>query len=226
LTQQDVPSDTTPIPAASLILMRDRAGAAPELLIVRRGAALVFAAGAYVFPGGRVDDEDRTAGASHFPHLDPDDAAARIAAIRETIEETGVVATGQPGDLVPFARWLPRHERLTRRFDARFYLARTGSRAEPVADGVESSHAFWATAADLLERCRQGDGRAIFPTRRLLERLARFASFAEAREDAGRWPDRIISPRVEQRAGEAWLCIPEDAGYPVTAERIATALRY
>jgi len=216
----------TPIDAASLILMRERAGNAAEFLIVRREASLAFAAGAYVFPGGRLDPEDHRAGRLQHPHLDPVETAARIAAIRETAEETGIVVEAEPADLIPFARWLPVHEEVVRRFDTRFYLARIDRDVEPVADGVESSHAFWATAGDILERCARGDGRVIFPTRRLLERLARFASFDEARVEAEVLPQRIISPWVEQREGRNWLCIPDDAGYPVTSEPIATAFRY
>jgi 8-oxo-dGTP pyrophosphatase MutT (NUDIX family) len=219
-------------PAASLILMRDRLAGAPELLIVQRSAALAFAAGAYVFPGGRVDPEDVDLARRLCPDLDPADGAARVAAIRETREETAIMsasaAAGQPfdvGELVPFARWLPQ-ERVVRRFDTRFYLAEATDDAEPVADGVETAAAFWMSAAELQERCARGEGRAIFPTRRLLDRLARFASFAEAREEAERLPARIITPWVECRSDGEWLCIPEDAGYPVTAERLDTATRY
>lgn len=215
-----------PIDAASLILMRERPGDAPEYLMVQRGASLVFAASAYVFPGGRVDPEDRAEAALRLPQLDAADAAARIAAIRETAEETGIALETPLVALVPFARWLPVHEEVVRRFDTRFYLARIDHDAEPKADGVESSHAFWASAQDVLDRCERGDGRAIFPTRRLLERLARFASFAEARAEAERLPQRIISPWEEQRDGQARLCIPDDAGYPVTSEAIETAFRY
>lgn len=217
--------------AASLILMRDRAGEAPRILFVQRGLSLVFAAGAYVFPGGRVDPEDRVEAALRHPGLEPDEGAARIAAIRETREETGILLDLDPDPdhgaaLIPFARWLPRHEAVKRRFDTRFYLARATAEDRPVADGEESSQAFWATAAEVLARCEAGEGRAIFPTRRLLERLALFGSFAEARADAERWPPRIVSPWIEQRGDGEWLCIPDDAGYPVTAEPMATAFRY
>ena len=49
------------IPAATLIVMRDRVGAAPELLMVERAAKLAFAGGAMVFPGGRIDVGDEVA---------------------------------------------------------------------------------------------------------------------------------------------------------------------
>ncbi|THD35412.1 MAG: NUDIX hydrolase [Sphingomonas sp.] len=76
------------IPAATLILIRDRAGAAPDLLMVERAKAMVFAGGALVFPGGRIDPGDYTLAATL--QLEPEDGPARIAAIRETIEEAGV----------------------------------------------------------------------------------------------------------------------------------------
>ena len=78
----------SPIPAATLVLMRDRTGAPPEILMVERAKAMVFAGGALVFPGGRVDPGDWALAAELGG--DAEDAPARIAAIRETIEEAGV----------------------------------------------------------------------------------------------------------------------------------------
>lgn len=216
----------SPSPAASLILMRDRRSGPPDILIVRRGAALVFAAGAYVFPGGRVDPADFAAAERQVGVADSAERAARIAAVRETQEETGIAAAAEVADLVPFARWMPPVE-APRRFDTRFYLARArDDGAAPLADGIESDAAFWASAQAVLDDCAAGRGRAIFPTRRLLERLAQFGSFAAACEQAMRLPDRIIAPWVEQRPDGAWLCIPPDAGYPVTAELLGEAMRF
>ncbi|WP_066476683.1 MULTISPECIES: NUDIX hydrolase [unclassified Sphingomonas] len=143
-----------PIPAATLILFRDRAGAPPELLFVERSPAMRFAGGAIVFPGGRIDAADYA-----LARLQTDDdaamveRAARIAAIRETAEEAGVAVglTGE-GDLSRLRRDLAggmatgaalhdagyalATDRLTpfarwcpdfphaRVFDTRFYLAR------------------------------------------------------------------------------------------------------
>src|SRR5688572_17880091 len=75
-----------PIPAATLVVLRERAGGPPELLMVERTARMAFAGGAMVFPGGRIDADDRVLAAE----MAASDAAARIAAIRETLEETGV----------------------------------------------------------------------------------------------------------------------------------------
>jgi 8-oxo-dGTP pyrophosphatase MutT (NUDIX family) len=77
------------IPASTLVLFRDRKHGAPELLVVERAATMAFAGGAIVFPGGRVDQDDHVLAIRYGNH-DPDCAAARIAAIRETIEESGI----------------------------------------------------------------------------------------------------------------------------------------
>ena len=79
-----------PIPAATLVIFRDQPGSnAPELLMVERSAKMVFAAGAAVFPGGRIDDADFEY-ARALGHDDFEEYGARIAAVRESIEETGI----------------------------------------------------------------------------------------------------------------------------------------
>lgn len=80
-------------PAATLVIFRNAPdGGPPELLMVQRSKAMSFAGGAAVFPGGRVDDADFTLaealGAADADHRD--ELAARIAAVRETLEETGL----------------------------------------------------------------------------------------------------------------------------------------
>ena len=77
------------IPAATLILMRPGAGA-PELLVMERAANLAFAPGALVFPGGRIEQDDHRLAQWIGPHFEH--AAARVAAVRETIEEAGIAA--------------------------------------------------------------------------------------------------------------------------------------
>lgn len=79
---------TKAIPAATLILLRESEGSIPEMLMVERSQKMVFAAGAMVFPGGRIDADDEELARNIAPKME--DAAARIAAIRETIEESGL----------------------------------------------------------------------------------------------------------------------------------------
>jgi len=154
-------------------------------------------------------------------------------ALRERLEAGDAFAAAlsalglklQPDALVPFARWLPDLPE-PRRFDATFYLAKAPAHAPPpVAQAGEAQRVFWASAAEVLADVDAGRARAIFPTRRNLERLAGFNSFEEARADAERHPMRTITPWVETRKGKDWLCIPDDAGYPITAQLLATVRR-
>jgi 8-oxo-dGTP pyrophosphatase MutT (NUDIX family) len=85
------------MPAATLVIVRDRPDDAPLLLMIERAQNMAFAGGALVFPGGRVDPGDHIVAVDpalvSANSIDRDEAAARIAAIRETIEEVGI-ATG------------------------------------------------------------------------------------------------------------------------------------
>ena len=111
-------------------------------------------------------------------------------------------------------------------FDTRFYLADLGTGAvDLLVDATENTHLFWASAAEALNLADTGKIKIIFPTRRNLERLAQFASFAEARAQAAAIPAQTIAPSLEQRDGAPWLCIPADAGYPVTGEPMESVAR-
>jgi 8-oxo-dGTP pyrophosphatase MutT (NUDIX family) len=86
--------DTAPRPAATLIIFRHPpASAQAQVLMLVRGSTMRFAGGACVFPGGGVDPADAALAATLAlaPGWDGiNDLAARIAAIRETLEETGL----------------------------------------------------------------------------------------------------------------------------------------
>lgn len=85
------------IPAATLVIMRPSSDGGPdEILMVKRASNMAFAAGAVVFPGGRIDPDDYLVARQHGFASDEVDGAARVAALRETLEETGL-AVGWPG---------------------------------------------------------------------------------------------------------------------------------
>lgn len=84
----------TPRPASTLLLLRQEEARPAEVLTVVRNAKTAFAGGALVFPGGAVDPSDHDlAGdiAGTHPGLTNEDKAIRIAAIRETFEESGIL---------------------------------------------------------------------------------------------------------------------------------------
>src|SRR5438477_65025 len=99
---------------AATLIMVDRSGAEPKVLLGKRHAGLKFMAGKFVFPGGRMEPGDRNMPIAS--ELDPN-AGARLmrsvqrpsihkarglalAAIRETYEETGLLL-GKQVDAVP-----------------------------------------------------------------------------------------------------------------------------
>jgi len=83
----------TPVPAATVLLIRD-GDEGLEVFMVERSNRMHFAS-ALVFPGGKVDPEDSDATllerCDGIEGLDAGAAALRIAAVRETFEECGVV---------------------------------------------------------------------------------------------------------------------------------------
>lgn len=112
------------IPAATIIIFRNApAGGAPEVLMTVRSTGMAFAGGMAVFPGGRVDPADFALGeaVAAASGLAPDEAAHQIAAVRETLEETGL-ALGLAGAIDA-----------ARAADARAMLAEVGALA-PVLD--------------------------------------------------------------------------------------------
>lgn len=101
-------TETIPIiPAATMVIMhRDPNGGAAKILMMERVKTMSFAGGAAVFPGGKVDAADfkfaRDLADDLTLGLDENEAAARLAAIRETIEEAGLAlglnGVGDPAD--------------------------------------------------------------------------------------------------------------------------------
>lgn len=100
MTGPDLPI-LPPREAGTLIIVRPRDGdGLPELLMTQRAATLRFAGGAMVFPGGGVEAGDRALAEGLKAGLPPSDLAARIAAVRETIEECGLALTAM-GQALP-----------------------------------------------------------------------------------------------------------------------------
>ncbi|MEP2551000.1 MAG: NUDIX domain-containing protein, partial [Marinomonas sp.] len=93
------PQNPEAIPAATVVIFRDnKAGDAPEILMQIRSKTMKFAGGMAVFPGGRVDDADFALAETQDFGMPVDEAAHQIAAVRETLEETGL-AIGLTGEV-------------------------------------------------------------------------------------------------------------------------------
>lgn len=105
----------TPAPAATIVLLRDRAAGGLEILLIQRHRASKFAAGDHVFPGGKIEVDDHPDDVLKWCAGLDEAAAARTlgapggsrsalahftGAIREAFEEVGVLlavdAAGRP----------------------------------------------------------------------------------------------------------------------------------
>jgi 8-oxo-dGTP pyrophosphatase MutT (NUDIX family) len=228
-------SPVEPLPAATLLLLRDGAAGLEVLMLERHRDA--FFSSALVFPGGRLDPADGASG---------EDASFRVAAIRETYEEAGVLfARGKSGQallragdvaalegrdfvalvaggeialaadlLVPFAHWIT-PARSPKRYDTRFFLARAPEGQSAAADGHEAVEILWLTPRAALAEADAGRRRLVFATRLNLMRLAASATVAAALAASAASAHKIapISPEMYDTPSGPRIRIPEGLGY-------------
>jgi len=152
----DVPDD---LPVAGTVVLVRPAARRFEVLLMRRPERGSFA-GAWVFPGGKVEEADRVGGD------EMDDA--RRAGIRETFEEVGLVVA----DLAVLSRWTPPVE-APRRIRTWFFVA-PATDAEVAAAADEVTEHSWISPAVALERHASGEWRMFPPTWMTLHGLLSF----------------------------------------------------
>lgn len=190
-------------PAATVVLLRDRVNGL-EVLLLRRHGALEFAAGMWVFPGGRLDAADYAD--------DPDDvmAAALRAAVRETREEAGLVVA--PEQMRYFSHWTtPEGE--VKRYATWFFIAAIDTTDEVRVDGGEIDEHRWTTPADALAAYRNKTIEMLPPTFITLSELATCRTAADALAMYGSRPVVEILPKFVQSEQGPCVLYQGDAGY-------------
>ena len=161
-------SDFPPaIPAATVVLLRQNHGE-PEVLMLHKNQDIDFG-GLWVFPGGRIDNED-------FNGTSDLNIAARNAAVRETIEEAGIEIPSD--DFIWFSHWTP-PPREGRRYATWFFLTSTEDEHEIRVDGQEIQNHQWINPRHALQRHSSGEIDVVPPTWVTLYTLAQFASVEE-----------------------------------------------
>lgn len=144
--------------AATVVMLRDGA-AGVEVLMIERPDRGSFA-GAWVFPGGKLEPADRLGGG------ESEEAVARRAGVRETLEETGL--TLAPQDLTTLSCWDP-PPGLALRIRTWFFLA-TVPADDASTDAAlslspdEAVAAEWVRPADALARHGRGEFHLYPPT--------------------------------------------------------------
>jgi 8-oxo-dGTP pyrophosphatase MutT (NUDIX family) len=141
------PSGAEAKPAATLVVLRDGEQGL-ETLLLKRSSKLAFHGGAWVFPGGRIDDGDWREG-------DDLARAAARAAVREATEEAGIEV--DVDTLVHFSNWTT-PDISPKRFATWFFAAPAHPEiAEAIADGVESDAVRWFRPGDALAERLAGE---------------------------------------------------------------------
>ena len=219
-------------PAATVLLVRDGPEGLQVFMVVRHHK-IDFASGALVFPGGKVEEEDISLAGGDT------ELASRLAAIRETFEECGVMlaspsaggastAAAQGASfrelldardwrtalaaLTPFAHWIT-PPILPKRFDTRFYIVAAPPGQTAAHDGGEAVDSVWIEPARALAEAAEGRRTLVLATRLNLELLGQSASAAEAIAAASARRIVTVEPRATKTETGYRLTIPLEAGY-------------
>ena len=173
---QQAKAGQPPVPAATVILVRDGEDGCLETLLLRRNSKLAFVGGMWVFPGGRLDPED-------WEGVAPDDelGAARRGAAREALEESGLVIPAE--SMAAFSHWTP-PPITPKRFLTWFFIAQATAGTVRIDHGEIHDHA-WMRPGDALARRDAGEIELAPPTFVTLHELAETAT-AQAALDAVR----------------------------------------
>jgi 8-oxo-dGTP pyrophosphatase MutT (NUDIX family) len=202
--------------AATVVPLRPAAGA-PEVLLLQRAAALAFYAGAWVFPGGRIDPED---GDTQHDLVE----VGKRAAVRELAEEAGL--TVAPDALQLISRWVTPPGR-TRRFDTFHFMAQV-SPDQPVRVQESEVAAYrWLTAAEALRLHAQAEIELpppTFVTLTLLAALAATSSIEDIFSALSSQPLHYVPRQHVVDGGFIYLYAP-DAGYE-SGELTAPGVRH
>ncbi|MGH9386019.1 MAG: NUDIX hydrolase [Vicinamibacterales bacterium] len=206
-------------PASTVIVLRDRQPRF-EVLLLRRHDNVAFMAGAYVFPGGRVDDADRIDRGSsdrplkkfQFPDLsNEEELTYRRAAVRELHEEASVQI--DPASLVAFAHWVTPDIEI-RRYDTRFFLARMPDGQLARHDDHETTALAWLTPDEAIEAGLAGRIMLPPPTWTTFRQLQPFSSIDALLEWAITRPIVRVQPGFIKSETLTMLTLPGDPLFP------------
>jgi 8-oxo-dGTP pyrophosphatase MutT (NUDIX family) len=191
------PSGAEAKPAATVVVLRDGEHGL-ETLLLRRSSKMAFHGGAWVFPGGRIDEGDWLEG-DDLPR-----AAAR-AAVREATEEAGIEV--DVDTLVHFSNWTT-PDISPKRFATWFFAAPAHSEiAEAIADGVESDAVRWFRPADALAERAVGEIELAPPQWVTLHFLRDFATVDAALAGIAAQTPVDFTPQFHFIEGGGAICI-------------------
>ncbi len=190
-------------PSATVVLVRDSEQGL-ETLLLCKSENVNWLSGMWVFPGGRVDEEDYTEDRDVY-------RAAHNAAIRETIEEADFQITSER--LHYFSHWTT-PEGVRKRFSTWFFVALTESEQSVTVDGGEISNHRWVSPQEAITASIEGDLKLMPPTYITLLKLSEFNSIEEVDAYMGDHQPLKYFPRMVKTESDGMHFLYEgDAGY-------------
>jgi len=158
--------------------------------MLRRNKALKSFGGAWVFPGGRVDDADLPGGEVI--------ERAKHTARREAMEETSLAVATH--DMAVLSQWIPPVQE-RRRFSTWFFVA-PAPNAEVVIDEGEIHDYQWVCPKAVIESAPDKDLVIMPPTYITLSEIAAFNSIDAALADIDkREPERFETKFARHKSG-------------------------
>jgi len=189
--------------ASTIMLGRDNDGVV-EILLLKRNKALAFAGGLWVFPGGKVEDEEKVKSENKLE-------AAKLAAVRETQEEAAIQINID--SLIFFSHWTtPVIE--PRRYSTWFFFSDANHlTSEVVVDDSEIKEHLWLNPQVALDKVRAGELGMMPPTIMSLQMIRKCKSVAEVRTLLEK-EEPIFTLPILKLKGTQMICMYEgDAAY-------------
>lgn len=198
-------------PASTVVLLRDTPQGL-QTLMLRRNKDLIFAGGAWVFPGGALEAQDLAAAQGDVHQ------AARIAAAREAQEESGL--SPRLDDMVLLSHWTtPIGE--PRRYSTWIWAAPLAEDAAVVIDGSEIHDSRWLGVSEAAALHEAGGMAMLPPTYFTLLRLSRYDSVAQMVVIERELPVPEVFPVFAQEDGQVLVMFQGDAGYDSADSAVA-----
>lgn len=203
------PSSDGPIPAATVIPIRDGESGL-EVLLLRRSSRGQFG-DMWVFPGGHIDAADRAAPAV-VEGEDPEIAAGRIAAVREAEEEAGLIL--DPTQLVVLSFWLAPPS-APKRFATWFFVCIPDVGTQIVVDQLEIHEHMWVGPGEAITMRQEGRIELAPPTFTTLWWLEQRADATTVLAEAASRPPERFATHIAFTAGREKMATlwDGDAGY-------------
>ncbi len=193
-------------PAATVIILRPSSDGFQVLLLLR-AKAIKFAGGAWVFPGGRIDTNDGVlANTDNLDSL----PAARVAAVRESEEEAGLILDS--ANFLEYSHWTtPVAEK--KRFSTWFLLGDIEEDCSITVDDGEIVEYQWLTAQQAIEKHHSKELKILPPTYLTLLELAEHQSIADVRQAVEQRQAPRFFPNMVFHDKTVSVLYQDDVGY-------------